>query len=201
MCLDLSNADYNQTRKLISQQYLDCFKKVPTDFMRRFVTMNESWFTTLCEIKQWVAPKKRSQLHILIDYLDEKNHAPRPELQKKRIIFHQDNAPAHKSSLTTGKLKGLKYELFEHALYSPYLVFSGFYLFSNPKKFLAFFLSKTIYRMSQKYERIWKYRTLRALDKKISYKSFRKYNGASGGDIDFELAFDLKGHLKIKLRF
>ena len=40
-------------------------------------------------------------------------------MQKKKIIFHQDTAPAHKSVLAMGKLRDLYYELLEHPPYSP----------------------------------------------------------------------------------
>ena len=40
----------------------------------------------------------------LLVRLDEKIREKRPGLQKKKIIFHQDNAPAHKSVLAMGKL-------------------------------------------------------------------------------------------------
>jgi histone-lysine N-methyltransferase SETMAR len=56
-------------------------------------------------------------------------------LQKKKIIFLQDNAPVHTSVLAMGKLRDLHYELLEHPPYSPDLAPSGFYLF--PKLFLA----------------------------------------------------------------
>jgi hypothetical protein len=39
----------------------------------------------------------------LLTRLDEKIHGKRPGLQKKKIIFYQDSAPAHKSVLATGK--------------------------------------------------------------------------------------------------
>ena len=61
----------------------------------------------------------------------------RPGLQKKKIIFHQDNAPAHKSVLAIGKLRDLHYELLEHPPYSPDLAPSDFFLFRKPKLFLA----------------------------------------------------------------
>jgi histone-lysine N-methyltransferase SETMAR len=63
----------------------------------------------------------------------EKRHG----LQKKNIIFHQDNAPAHKSVLAMGKLRDLHYELLEHAQFSPELAPSEFYLFPKCKLFLA----------------------------------------------------------------
>ena len=40
----------------------------------------------------------------LLSKLDEKICEKRPGLQKKKIIFHQDSAPAHKSVLAVGKL-------------------------------------------------------------------------------------------------
>jgi histone-lysine N-methyltransferase SETMAR len=61
----------------------------------------------------------------------------KPGLQKKKIIFHQYNAPAHKSVLAMGKLRDLHYELLEHPPYSPDLAPSDFYLFPKLKLFLA----------------------------------------------------------------
>jgi histone-lysine N-methyltransferase SETMAR len=58
-------------------------------------------------------------------------------LQKKKIIFHQDNAPAHKSVLTMGKLRDVHYELLEHPPYFPDLAPSDFCLFPKLKHFLA----------------------------------------------------------------
>jgi histone-lysine N-methyltransferase SETMAR len=56
---------------------------------------------------------------------------------KRKIIFHQDNAPAHKSVLAMGKLRDLLYELLEHSPYSPDLASSDFNLFPKLKLFLA----------------------------------------------------------------
>jgi hypothetical protein len=58
-------------------------------------------------------------------------------LQKKKIIFHQDNAPAHKSVLAMGKLRDLHYELLQYLPYSPDLVPSDFCLFPKLKLFLG----------------------------------------------------------------
>jgi histone-lysine N-methyltransferase SETMAR len=56
---------------------------------------------------------------------------------KIKNIFHQDNAPAHKSVLAMGNLRDLHYELFEHPPYSPDLAPSDIYLFPKLKLFLA----------------------------------------------------------------
>jgi histone-lysine N-methyltransferase SETMAR len=73
----------------------------------------------------------------LLTRLDEKIHEKRPGLQKKEIIFHQDNAPTHKSVLAMRKLRDLQYELLEHLPYSPDLAPSDFCLFSKLKLFLT----------------------------------------------------------------
>jgi len=56
---------------------------------------------------------------------------------KKKKIFHQDNAPAHKSVLGMGKLSDLHYKLLKHPPYSPDLAPSDFCLFPKLKLFLA----------------------------------------------------------------
>jgi len=43
----------------------------------------------------------------LLTRLDEKIREKKLGLQKKNIIFHQDNAPARKSVLAVGKLRDL----------------------------------------------------------------------------------------------
>jgi transposase len=58
-------------------------------------------------------------------------------LRKKKIFFHQDNAPAHKSVLAMGKLRDLHYELLEHPSCSPDLAPCDFSLLPKLKLFLA----------------------------------------------------------------
>jgi hypothetical protein len=60
-----------------------------------------------------------------------------PEKKKKKIIFHQDNAPSHKSVLAMGKLRDLHYKLLEHPHSSPDLAPSDFCLYQKLKLFLA----------------------------------------------------------------
>jgi histone-lysine N-methyltransferase SETMAR len=73
----------------------------------------------------------------LLTRLDEKNPEKRPDLQKKKIIFYEDNSPSHKSVLVMGKLRDVHYELLEHPPYSPDLAPSDFCLFPKLKLFLA----------------------------------------------------------------
>ncbi|KYB24575.1 Mariner Mos1 transposase-like Protein [Tribolium castaneum] len=73
----------------------------------------------------------------LLDQLKQKIQEKRPGLVKKKILFHQDNAPCHKSVIAMEKINELGFELVPHAPYSPDLAPSDFNLFPNLKKFHA----------------------------------------------------------------
>jgi histone-lysine N-methyltransferase SETMAR len=60
-----------------------------------------------------------------------------PVCKRKKIIFHQDNAPTHKSVLAGGKLRDQHFELLEHPPQSPDLAPPYFYLFPKLKLFLT----------------------------------------------------------------
>lgn len=67
----------------------------------------------------------------------------REEIRKKRrgklakvVLFHQDNAPAHKSRVALAAIKEAGFELMEHPPYSPDLAPSDFYLFPRLKEHL-----------------------------------------------------------------
>ena len=72
----------------------------------------------------------------LLDQLDSKIREKRHGLQKKKILFHQDNAPAHTAQKPITKITELKYELMQHPPYSSDLALSDFWLFPHLKKFL-----------------------------------------------------------------
>lgn len=176
----LLTLDQKRNRMKLSKQHLDRFTKEKNDFVRRLITMDETWvYHYDPELRQqraeWTeagcsAPKQvkgsKSSKKVmasvfwdakgillidylqtgrtitgeyycsLLDQLDEKIREKRPGLKKKKIIFHQDNAPAHKSVRTMAKFQELHYELLEHPPYSPDLAPSDFYLFPNLKRFL-----------------------------------------------------------------
>jgi hypothetical protein len=123
---------------------LECFNKIKTDFVCRFITLEETWIHHYTpESKQWtkasssVAKKTRSvpsagtvmasvfwdaegilfndypekgktitgeYCSDLLTRLQKKISGKRHGLQKKNIIFHQENAPAHKC-FGNGKIK------------------------------------------------------------------------------------------------
>jgi len=177
----LLTADQKCTRMKISERCLECFNKNRTDFVRRFITMDETWIhhytpESKQQSKQWTearcsAPKKTRSVPsagkvmalvfwdaegiLFTDYLekgktmtgeyysnlltrlDEKICEKRLGLQKKKIIFQQNNASAHKSVLAMGKLRDLHYELLEHPPCFPDLTPSDYCLFPKLKLFLA----------------------------------------------------------------
>ena len=56
---------------------------------------------------------------------------------EKESLFHQDNAPIHKSVIAMAKINELKFKLLPHAPYSPDLGPSDYFLFPNLKKWLG----------------------------------------------------------------
>ena len=73
----------------------------------------------------------------LLQRLSEEIKQKRPHLSKKKVLFHQDNTPAHKSRIAMAKINELKFELLPHAPYSPDLAPSDYILFPNLKKWLS----------------------------------------------------------------
>ena len=57
-------------------------------------------------------------------------------MKKKKVLFHQDNAPCHKSIATMAKSHELHFELLPHPLYSLDLAPRDYYLFADLKRML-----------------------------------------------------------------
>ena len=55
-----------------------------------------------------------------------------PQMKKKKVLFHQDNAPCHKLIATMAKL----HKLLPHPPYSPDLAPSDYWLFVDLKRIL-----------------------------------------------------------------
>ena len=56
------------------------------------------------------------------------------QMKKKKVLFHQDNAPCHKSLTAMAKLNELSFELLPHPPYSLELGPSDYYLFADLKE-------------------------------------------------------------------
>lgn len=173
--------DQKQERVDASEQCLELFNRNRSEFLRRYVTIDETWIhhytpESSRQSSEWTArdepnPKRGKTQQsagkvmasvfwdahgiIFIDYLGkgktinsdyyiallqrlkDEIAKKRPHLKKKKVLFHQDNAPCHKSMKTMAKLHELGFELLPHPPYSPDLAPSDFFLFSDLKRMLA----------------------------------------------------------------
>ena len=57
-------------------------------------------------------------------------------MKKKKVLFHQVNAPCHKPITTMAKLHELYFKLLPHPPYSPDLAPSDYWLFAHLKRML-----------------------------------------------------------------
>ena len=64
----------------------------------------------------------------LLDKLKTELAEKWPNLRKKKILFHRNNAPSHTSADATAKIHELRFELLDHPPYSPDLTPSDFFL-------------------------------------------------------------------------
>ena len=71
--------------------------------------------TILKKVRRSIANVTIGQLMGLKNEIGEK----RLQMKKKKVFFHQDNAPCHKSLATMAKLNELSFELLPHPPYSP----------------------------------------------------------------------------------
>ena len=72
----------------------------------------------------------------LLVCLKEELAKKRPQMKKKKVLFHQNNTPCHKSIATMAKLNELHFELLPDPSYSLNLAPSDYYLFANLKRML-----------------------------------------------------------------
>ena len=70
----------------------------------------------------------------LLVHLKEEIAKKWPQIKKKKVLFHQDNAPCHKSITTMAKLHELHLELLPHSSYSPDIAPIDYWLLADPKR-------------------------------------------------------------------
>ena len=73
----------------------------------------------------------------LLDRCVDQIKKKRPHFKKKKILFHDDNAPSHTSNFPHAKKHELGFESLLHPLYSPDPASSDYYLFPNLKRRLC----------------------------------------------------------------
>jgi len=78
-----------------------------------------------------------SEVYCQLDKLNDSLKQKRPELiNRKGVVFHQDNARPHTSLVTRQKLLQLGWDVLPHPPYSPDLAPSDYYLFRSLQNFL-----------------------------------------------------------------
>ena len=73
----------------------------------------------------------------LLERLKSEIAKKRPQMKMERVLFHQDNAPCHKSFATMEELRELHFEFLPHPPYSPDRAPSDYYLFKHLKQELC----------------------------------------------------------------
>jgi histone-lysine N-methyltransferase SETMAR len=105
--------------KVMASVFWDAHGIIFIDYLQKGQTINSDYYIALLErLKDEIAKK-------------------RPHLARKKVLFHQDNAPCHKSLKTMAKIHELGFELLPHPPYSPDLAPSDFFLFADLKRMLA----------------------------------------------------------------
>src|SRR5436190_12976832 len=105
--------------KVMASVFWDARGIIFIDYLQKGKTINGEYYANL--------------LQRLSDEIKKK----RPHLAKKKVLFHQDNAPVHTSVIAMAKINELNFELLPHAPYSPDLAPSDYFLFPNLKKWLG----------------------------------------------------------------
>lgn len=87
--------------KVMASVFWDAHGIIFIDYLEKGKTINSDYYMALLErLKVEIAAK-------------------RPHMKKKKVLFHQDNAPCHKSLRTMAKIHELGFELLPHPPYSP----------------------------------------------------------------------------------
>lgn len=147
-----------------AEECLQLFKRGKLEFLRRYVTMDETaiYYTTPTANRpkraktQQTAEKvvatvfwdalgvifidysdkmrgTRGEYPELLDRLNDEIKENRPDMAKRKVLFHQFNEP---QMVTKVKLYRLGYEMLPHPEFSPDLTPSDYHLFAALKRFL-----------------------------------------------------------------
>lgn len=105
--------------KVMASVFWDVHGVIFIDNLEKGNTINSEYYIALLErLKAEIAKKP-------------------PHMAKKIFLFHQDNAPCHKSIKTMAKLHELNFKFLPHPPYSPDLASSDYWLFAELKKMFA----------------------------------------------------------------
>ena len=102
--------------KVMASIFWDAHGILFTDYLEKGKTINSDYCTALLYRLSAEMKKKR------------------PHMQKKKVLFHQDNAPCHKSMRMIDILHELRFELLPYPPHSRDLAPSDYWLFVDLKK-------------------------------------------------------------------
>lgn len=105
--------------KVMASVFWDAKGVVFVDYLEKGQTINGEYYSNLLRQLREAIKKKR------------------PGKLTKGVLYHQDNAPPHKSVVAMATVRDCGFELVPHPPYSPDLAPSDFHLFPNLKKQLA----------------------------------------------------------------
>ncbi|GFW82705.1 histone-lysine N-methyltransferase SETMAR [Trichonephila clavipes] len=110
--------------KVMATFFWDSYGVISIDYLRKGKTITGAYYASL------------------LDKLKAELAGKLPHLQKKKILFHQDNAPSHTSAVAMAKIHELWIELLDHAA-------NGLLTRSSPKQFLFVHSSKNCARRTE----------------------------------------------------
>ena len=104
--------------KVLASVFWDAQGILLINYLDKGRTINSEYYITLLvRFKKQIAKKQ-------------------PQIKKKKVFFHQDNALCHKSIAMMAKLKELHFELLLHPPYCSDLTSSDYWLFADLKRIL-----------------------------------------------------------------
>ena len=104
--------------KVLASVFRDAQSILFIDYLEKGRTINTKYYTALfLRLKEEITRRQQ-------------------QIKKKKMLFHQDNAPCHKSIATTAKLHELPFELLLYPPYAPDLAPSDCWLFVDLKRML-----------------------------------------------------------------
>ncbi|GFX97046.1 mariner Mos1 transposase [Trichonephila clavipes] len=103
------------TRKVMPTVFWNSHRVILIEYLQKGKTITGTYYASLLKKLKAELAEKRSHL------------------QKKKILFHQDNAQSHTSMVVMAKIYELRIELLEHLPYSQNLALGDFFLFPHLK--------------------------------------------------------------------
>ncbi|XP_052814036.1 histone-lysine N-methyltransferase SETMAR-like [Mya arenaria] len=115
-----------KTRIEASEKFLQRWRKEGGRFLSSIITTDETWVN-------FYDPEMKRESMVGQRHLTNALRKKRPDCEIEDLIFHQDNAPAHRAEDTLLTIDFLGYERLQHPPYSPDLAPMDFCVFPRLK--------------------------------------------------------------------